>query len=469
MTKTRNQLRVAVVGYDGRTSAIMDTAQHSRRIIGKVSRLSRGKMSENPAAGEDEIRLAIRTLEKRGEKPDIVVNGPEETLSFGKGVVDLLRSEFGIPCIGPTKQLAQLESSKAFTRRLLAKHNIPGNPEFRIFSATEIGEIESYLQQLGDFVVKPDGLTGGKGVKVFGEHLETITDAILYCRELFNTGHSWVVIEEKLDGEEFSLQSFCDGTHVKDMPVVQDHKRAYAGDTGPNTGGMGSYSCEDHSLPFLSPDELQQASNINKLVAEALRKDFPDDPYKGILYGGFIATRKGIRLIEYNARFGDPEALNVLSLLKTDFVDVCESIIHGTLDKLPITFEKLATVCKYIVPKGYPKHSSKNIDKQIDWSGVKKSAKLRIFEAAIEKDGESVGRLSGSRAVAFVGIGANLAEAERIAESAARAVRGPVDHREDIGTQQLIAKRIAHMQAIRSGHADALNARDEDIHYKLVS
>jgi len=462
MSQRKNQIRAAVIGYDGRTSAASDSLQRSKRIHGKVERLSRGKMSENPAAGEAEIRLAIRRLERLGQRPDLVVNGPEETLAFGKGVVDLLREEFGIPCIGPTKRLAQLEASKAFTRRLLAKHGIPGNPEFRIFSASELGEIKSYLQQLGDFVVKPDGLTGGKGVKVSGEHLDSIPDAVLYCRELFNAGHPCVVIEEKLDGEEFSLQSFCDGTHIKDMPVVQDHKRARSGDTGPNTGGMGSYSCENHSLPFLTFDELQQASNINRRVVEALRKDFPKEPYKGILYGGFMATRNGVRLIEYNARFGDPEALNVLSLLRTDFVDVCEAIIHGTLNKLPITFEKLATVCKYIVPQGYPEHSAENVNKRIDWSNVRRSGKLRIFEAAVEKDGDAVGRLSGSRAIAFVGIGANLAEAERIAESAARAVKGPVEHREDIGTEGLIAKRMAHMQAVRSGHPDPIYAREEN-------
>jgi phosphoribosylamine--glycine ligase len=453
--------RAAVIGYDGRTSAVMDTLQRSKRIVGKVVRLSRGKMSANPAVGEAEIRLSVQRLEKLGQKPDFVVNGPEETLAMGKGVVDLLRDEFGIPCIGPTKRLAQLEASKAFTRRLLATHGIPGNPEFRIFSASDLGEIKSYLQQLGSFVVKPDGLTGGKGVKVSGEHLRSIGDAVLYCRELFNVGHPFVVIEEKLDGEEFSLQSFCDGKHVKHMPVVQDHKRAHAGDTGPNTGGMGSYSCEDHSLPFLSRRDLQQAQDITERVAQALREDFPQEPYKGILYGGFMVTRYGVRLIEYNARFGDPEALNVLSLLKTDFVDVCEAIIQGTLDKLAITFEKLATVCKYVVPEGYPEHYAENVNEVIDWRNVPKSANLRIFEAAVEKDGDAVGRLSGSRAVAFVGIGANVAEAERIAESAARAVKGPVEHRDDIGTQKLIAKRVAHMRALLSRHADVKYEHDD--------
>ena len=401
----------------------------------------------------------IRDLQKRGKTPDLIVNGPEETLALGIGVVNLLREEFGIPCIGPTKRLAQLEASKSFTRRLLAKYGIPGNPEFKVFSPADLGQIKPYLQQLSDFVVKPDGLTGGKGVKVSGEHLQSVEDAVFYCRDVFNAGHSQIVIEEKLNGEEFSLQSFCDGMHVKDMPAVQDHKRARVGDTGPNTGGMGSYSCENHSLPFLTVDDLRQASNINKRVAEALHQEFPEEPYKGILYGGFMATRDGVRLIEYNARFGDPEALNVLPLLKTDFLDVCEAIIQGTLNELPVTFDRLATVCKYVVPEGYPENSAVNVNKRIDWSGVSQSANLRIFEAAVDKEGASVGRLSGSRAVAFVGIGKNLAEAEAIAENAARAVKGPVEHRVDIGTRELIAKRVAHMHELRRDHGDLEHAR----------
>ncbi len=472
MNKDTHQLRAAVIGYDGRTSAIIDSLQRSKRIVGNVERLSRGKISENPAAGEDEVRCSIRRLDKLGRRPDFVVNGPEETLALGRGIVDLLTHEFGIPCIGPTKRLAQIEASKAFTRRLLANHGIPGNPEFRIFSSEDSGQIESYIRQLGGFVVKPDGLTGGKGVKVSGEHLNSVLDAVLYCRELFNLGHPCVLVEEKLDGEEFSLQSFCDGINVKDMPVVQDHKRAHAGDKGPNTGGMGSYSCENHSLPFLTRHDLEEASNINQRVVEALREELPTEPYKGVLYGGFMATRNGVRLIEYNARFGDPEALNVLSLLTTDFTDVCEAIIQGTLDKLSITFEKLATVCKYVVPQGYPEHCSDNINKHIDWSKVHRSSRLRVFEAAVENDGCDIGRLSASRALAFVGIGRDLSEAEAIAEAAARAVRGPVEHREDIGTPELIAKRVGHIRTLRSTHPGVADMRGEDTNdtvLKLVS
>jgi len=443
----------------------MESLRQSRRVIGAVPVLSPWKVLRLNASREDEVRYNVLRLQKRNEEPDFVVCGPEEPLTAGEeGIVNWLWREFQIPCVGPTKNAAQIESSKSFTRRLLAKHGIPGNPEFRVFP--DLSGIESYLEELGSFVVKPDGLTGGKGVKVSGEHLESIADAVLYCRELFNVGHRSVVIEEKLDGEEFSLQSFCDGTHVEHMPPVQDHKRAHEGDTGPNTGGMGSYSCENHSLPFLSPNDIEQARAINERVADALRKD-TGEPYKGILYGGFMATRDGLRLLEYNARFGDPEALNVLPLLKTDFADVCEAIIQGTLDELEIQFENLATVCKYVVPDGYPEHPVRR--ELIDLTRVPTDLKnLREFSAAVDPVTNRLYRLTGSRAVAFVGIGADVSEAERVAESAARAVRGPVYHREDIGTRELIAKRVAHMRELRSSDREVLDKADAAPHIGVL-
>ncbi len=163
---------------------------------------------------------------------------------------------------------------------------------------------------------------------------------------------SSVIVEEKFDGEEFSLQCLCDGKTVVGTPLVQDHKRRFDGDRGPNTGGMGSYSLPDHSMPFLKPSDIEEGLEITRQVAAALLKE-TGSPYKGVMYGGFIATKNGAKLLEYNARFGDPEAMNILPLLKTDFVEICRHIIDGTLDQLKIEFEPKATVCKYVVPKGY--------------------------------------------------------------------------------------------------------------------
>lgn len=429
-------VKAAVIGKDGRTSAITRTLQASPRITGAVRSLS--TWSGKPRA----VALAEVLRSTEEYRPDFVFVGPEDPLEAG--VVDELEKR-GIPCVGPGRVLAQLESSKAFTRELLARHAIPGNPEFRIFRDLE--GVEPYLRTLGEFAVKPDGLTSGKGVKVSGAHLRSIGEALAYTREVL-AGHRAVVIEEKLDGEEFSLQSFCDGVHVVDMVVVQDHKRAHEGDRGPNTGGMGSYSCEDHGLPFLSGEDIRAASAINAAVARALLSD-TGQRYRGILYGGFMVTRRGLRLIEYNARLGDPEALNVLPLLKTDLVDICEAIVRGTLDRVGVEFEKLATVCKYVAPEGYPDAPVKGAC--ISLARVPpQSDRMKYYYASIDERADGL-YLTGSRAIGFVGIGPNLSEAEAIAEEAARAVEGPVFHRRDIGTPELIGRRCEHMRQLRLG------------------
>ena len=379
-------------------------------------------------------------------RPDFAIVGSEDPLA--RGAADALKA-VGVPCVGPTKELAKLESSKSYTRELIAKHDIPGNPEFQVFRTFD--GLPEYIRSKTDFVIKPDGLTGGKGVQVSGEHFTTEAEALNYCRELFAVGHPAIIIEEKLDGEEFSFQSFFDGRNIRHMIPVQDHKRLRDDDKGPNTGGMGSYTCSNHLLPFLSAEDVALAGDINQRVGDALRTETGEE-YKGILYGGFMLTRNGLRVIEYNARFGDPEVMNVLSLLDTDFVAVCRAIIDGTLDRLSVSFRRQASVCKYLVPDGYPKKSPRSVGTEIDLSELKRSPllgkKLHLYYSAVEGKGDLV-RLTDSRALAVVGIGDDLDEAEAIAEEAASAVKGQVFHRKDIGTARLIKKRTDHMQKIR--------------------
>jgi phosphoribosylamine--glycine ligase len=369
---------------------------------------------------------------------DIAFIGPEAPLEAG--VADALWDN-SIPTIGPRKNLAQLETSKAFTRDLLRKYKIKGAPEYRVFK--NLHGAKEFLQHLGadGYVIKADGLMGGKGVKVAGDHLHDLTEAYQFCEELFTAGKTFV-IEEKLIGQEFSLLCFSDGNRLVPMPAVQDHKRAYVGDTGPNTGGMGSYSDANHSLPFLTEKDLMDAQQINEAVVTALTAEFRTR-YIGILYGSFIATQKGVYLIEYNARFGDPEALNVLPLLTSDFVKICVGMVGGTLRKSDVDFANLATVCKYAVPNGYPDNPLKDV--LIDVSQVPDE---QLYLGAVNL---AAGRLyaTGSRAVAVVGIAATIAEAEAAAEIAVNRIEGPLFHREDIGTEQLIASRIAQMRELR--------------------
>nr|MDO8117846.1 phosphoribosylamine--glycine ligase [Candidatus Sigynarchaeota archaeon] len=248
-----------------------------------------------------------------GKDCEFAVVGPEAPLVVG--ISNALASA-GIPCVGPVIDAAQLEGSKVFTRTLLKQHKNPANIEFSTFSSMD--GIDSFIDMLGleNVVVKPDGLTGGKGVKVFGEHVHSKKEIFDYCKEIL-AGKGQVVIEEKLDGEEFTLQTFVDGKTILPTPLVQDHKRAFENDEGPNTGGMGSYSMADHLMPFITQADVDFSLKCMKEAIEALKAE-TGSVYKGFLYGQFMKTRKGVRLVEFNVRFGDPEAMNVLPVLETN-------------------------------------------------------------------------------------------------------------------------------------------------------
>ena len=216
--------------------------------------------------------------------------------------------------------------------------SIGGSIVYRVFDNVE--DAGDFIDEFGqDVVVKPIGLTGGKGVKIVGEHLEDGEEAKKYVKEIINnkiSGHARVVIEERLIGEEFTVQAFVDGESIVPMPAAQDHPHAYEGDQGPITGGMGSYSDRDGLLPFLDKKSYEESVKIMEDTINAVKNEV--GPYKGILYGQFMLCKDGPKLVEYNARFGDPEAMNVLPLLKTDFVDICQGIVDGNLKKAE--FEK---------------------------------------------------------------------------------------------------------------------------------
>jgi phosphoribosylamine--glycine ligase len=441
---------ILVIGKDARTDAIASACLRSEQPI----RLFGFAEMDLPGLKKKCERLLLGSLTDQHRlvevvkdvDPDLVIIGPEEPLAAG--FADELETR-GIAVFGPTEDLARIESSKSWTRELVAKHDIPGNPEFKIFTSRD--GLERYMEELEDFVIKPDGLTGGKGVRVFGEHLFSIDEAIKYAESLLTEGKP-VDVEERLEGEEFSLQTITDGNEVIHLPLVQDHKRAYPEDEGPNTGGMGSYSSADHSLPFLDSSDVTLAKEINEKTIEALQRECAR-PYRGVLYGGFMAVADGVRLIEYNARFGDPEAMNVLPLLREDFVEICSAVSHGELGKLSDPFEHRATVCKYIVPENYPEGSSEGGEIVVPEDQQDRD-NLKWFWAACEQKGDRV-ELSKSRAGAFVGIADSIDEAQEIAEGAASEVRGPVRHREDIGRPEVLERRISHIKAVRSGRAAA--------------
>ena len=368
-----------------------------------------------------------------------VVIGPEDPLALGFS--DSFWSK-GIPVVGPKKNLAQIETSKGFTRDLLAKNEIYVSPRYERFNS--VNGVEDFIKDLSEqYVVKYDGLMGGKGVKVSGEHLMSIQEAISYCNQLIDLGGSFIV-EEKLLGEEFSLMSFCDGISVQHMPAVQDHKRAYDGDIGPNTGGMGCYTDSDHSLPFLTDSELDEAREINERVSTALKKEY-NEGYKGILYGGFMATRDGVKLIEYNARFGDPEAMNLLTLLDTDFASVCMSLANGNL--VDVKFKSEASVCKYVVPKGYGSNPANDATLIVDDSYKEYSD---LYYAAVNVNDIGDITTTSSRAAAIVSTGDDIKTAESSCEAGLSHISGNnIFVRHDIAKPHLIEKRIQNMESIR--------------------
>ena len=428
-------MKILVVGGGGREHAIVSALSRNSEteIYSVMARKNPGiARIARKICLTKEIDLARITAFAGETGVTHAIIGPEAPLEAG--VVDELAAA-GVACVGPTKAAARIETDKAFCRDLMTHHQISGNPAYRVFHDT--AEAIAFVKDHdGDLAIKPIGLTGGKGVRIMGEQVD-LAGAIAYVKQIKGD----VVFEERLKGEEFTLQAFVDGSHIIPMPLVQDHKRAFEGDTGPNTGGMGSYSMPDHMLPFVSRKDYTAALSIMASVVAAMAKD--GHPYKGILYGQFMNTANGPKVIEFNARFGDPEAMNVLTLLSSDLTDVVTGITEGTLSASKVAFDHAATVCKYVVPEGYP--AAPKIGRPLN---LGKTGDAILYYANVE---ERDGRLFTltSRTLAFVGKADTLAGAEHIAEQAASAVKGSVYHRRDIGTQPLLNRRIAHMKELQ--------------------
>jgi len=401
--------------------------------------------NNNVKIGNLDNFLDIANFGKKNEV-NFAVAGPEAPLAMG--LTNALQAHY-IPTVGPTIECAQLESSKIFTRSLLKKYKIESNINFKNF--TDITGIPEFIKKIGieNVVIKPDGLTGGKGVKVWGDHLQSEQDIIDYCNEILdNKGR--VIIEEKLNGEEFTYICFVDGVNVVGTPIVQDNKRAYNGDKGPNTGGMGSYSMENHLMPFISSEDVKYANNQMKQVIDAIAKE-TGTQFKGFLYGQFMKTNKGLKIVEFNIRFGDPEAMNVLPIMKSNFVTICQQILDGNLSG-PLEFEKKATVCKYLVPEGYPVKSIAHSEIIIDEEAISKLGAKLYYASVSEEEGKIY--TSTSRAIAILGIADTLDEAEKIAENATKFIHGALFHRTDIGTQEVLNNRINHMKLILKADTD---------------
>lgn len=360
---------------------------------------------------------------------EFAVIGPESPLEAG--VVDELEDR-SVYAFGPRKNIARIETDKAWARRFMQENDIPGTPEFEVF--TDVEEACRYVEEYGgDVAVKPHGLTGGKGVRVTGDQL-TREEAKEYMRE--SEWSDWV-IEERLVGEEFTLQAFVADGELRAMPAVQDHKRAYEGDDGPNTGGMGSYSDAGPVLPFMTREDYNDALEILEETVEAL------PGYRGILYGQFMLTADGPMVVEYNARFGDPEAMNVLPVMETSFTEVLEGARDGELPE--IKFRRQATVCKYAVPEGYPTDPEGGVEITLSESDAGDA--LVYYASVDERDGRLY--TTTSRSLAVVGLGDSLSSAEAVADNALGMLGDGLRVRHDIGKPELVERRKEHMRVLR--------------------
>lgn len=435
--------KIIVIGNGGRENAIcyaLKKSPQNPQIYNFATFINPGIKKLGAEILLTDSLSNLDNLQNFAEKisPDFVIIGPENPIE--DGVSDFLK-KLGIPCFAPSQQNVQLETSKSFTRNLLKKYAIDASPDFIV--SEKISDTKSreffYKKFDGQIVVKADGLLGGKGVIVAGEHFNSFEEAEDFAKKSIEK-FGKVVLEEKLIGPEFSVISIVDGETVLDTPAIQDNKLAGIDDTGPQTGGMGTISDENLSLPFIDKDDLVKSREITIQTMQAIAQE-TDEKYIGVMYGGFIKTKRGVKLIEYNARFGDPEALNILSMLETDFVDVCEKAIAGKLREISkLKFKQQATVLKYLCAKGYPTDPQKGVvlDLPQDWD----NEKSKVFFSGIKEE-ENKFILCGGRAIGVLGIGKDLEEANKNCEAKIREFSlKNLFYRSDIGTKKLIEKRI---------------------------
>ena len=409
-------MKVLVIGSGGRCHAIVEALSRSpkaEKIYCAPGNAGIAALAECVAIKDTDVEALVTFAKENGV--ELTVVGPEAALAVG--VVDRFREE-GLKIFGPTKAAAEIESSKDFAKRLMVKYDVP-TASYETF--TDFEAAMAYVRR-GSLptVLKYDGLAAGKGVVI----AQTYEEAETALRDMLldtKFGEGRVVIEDFLDGEEFSLMCFVAGHSVVPMPVAQDHKRAYDNDEGPNTGGMGAYT----ELPFVTEEDKAYAmQNIMQRVADALVAE--GCPFTGVLYGGLIKTKDGIKVIEFNARFGDPETEVVLPRLESDAVELFTVVAEGREPE--VKWSNKATLGIVLASKGYPG----SYDKGFAIRGTENvGAKVYHMGTAV-KDGELV--TAGGRVMIVVAEADTLRDAQLKAQAEIAKIECEnLFHRTDIG------------------------------------
>ena len=410
-------MKVLVIGGGGREHAIVHALSKSSKVT---------EIYAAPGnAGISKLAMCVNIKDTdvsnlvafaKDEKIDLVVVGPEAALAVG--VVDEMQKA-GISAFGPTKAAAQIESSKNFAKDLMSKYNIP-TARYEVFedyeSAISFVKISPFPT-----VIKYDGLAAGKGV-VIAENYEEAEAALkdMLLDDKFGKGK--VVIEEYLEGPEFSFMCFVDGVNVYPLQLAQDHKRAYDGDKGPNTGGMGAYS----PLPFITEKDYNEA--LNKVMIPTAKAMVNEgNPFKGVLYGGLMKTKKGIKVIEFNARFGDPETEVVLPRLTSDIYDAFMAIVNGTEPKL--VWDNKCTIGIVMASKGYPGDYKKGFI-------IENATSDNIYHMGTKFDDNGNYVTNGGRVLFVVASADTLEEANKKANALVDEIKCEnLYHRTDIGAK----------------------------------
>ena len=416
-------MNILLVGSGGREHALAWKIAQSplvRRLVVAPGNTGMATLAElRDIKANDAVALAAFAREM---KADLVVVGPETALEAG--LADLLAAA-GIPCFGPTKKAAQLETSKAFAKGFLERHEIP-TAGYGVY-----GTVKEARQALDVFkppyVIKADGLAAGKGVAISPDKRDAEAEIERMLGGRFGQAGARVVIEEFMDGEEGSLFALCDGTTAMLLGGAQDHKRAFDGDLGPNTGGMGAYS----PAPVFTEDLVRRADNeivqptIKAMAAEGAS-------YRGVLYAGLMATGGGPKVVEFNARFGDPECQVLMMRLDCDIVPWLMACARGELGKLPPpAFKPQTAICVVLAAKGYP-------DSPLEGSTIRGAEQdfgpdVMVFHAGTRRKADGQLVAAGGRVLNVCALGDDVAQARERAYAAIRRIDWPGGfHRSDI-------------------------------------